>query len=93
MLDAIGWTATAGFSLSYLFKNGATLRRVQAIAAVLWIAYGVAISAKPVIVANLIVAVSALGSAFSSARRQRTGFPLLSSMGSEITTDPKLSRK
>jgi hypothetical protein len=72
-LDAIGWIATAVFSISYLFRSGATLRRVQAIAAVLWIAYGIAISAKPVIVANVIVAVSAIGSALSaraSARRQ-----------------------
>jgi len=66
MLDAIGWTATAVFSISYLFKSGATLRRVQAIAAVLWIAYGIAISAKPVIVANVIVAVSAIVSALST---------------------------
>jgi hypothetical protein len=66
MLDAIGWIATAVFSISYLFKSGSTLRRVQAIAAVLWIAYGVAISAKPVIVANIIVAVSAIISALST---------------------------
>jgi hypothetical protein len=38
------------------------LRRVQAVAAVLWIAYGVAIAAKPVIAANMIVAAAALGS-------------------------------
>ncbi|MSV35273.1 MAG: hypothetical protein EXQ47_06700 [Bryobacterales bacterium] len=63
--DAIGWIATAVFSLSYLFKSGATLRRAQAMAAILWIVYGVTISAKPVIVANVIVAVSALGSAIS----------------------------
>jgi hypothetical protein len=71
-LDAIGWVATAVFSLSYLFKSGSTLRRVQAIAAVLWIAYGFAISAKPVIVANIIVAASAIGSALGTrASRER----------------------
>jgi hypothetical protein len=66
MLDAIGWVATGVFSISYLFRSGSTLRRIQAIAAVLWIAYGVAISAKPVIVANIIVAVSAIGSVLSN---------------------------
>lgn len=63
MPDAIGWIATTVFSLSYLFKSGATLRRVQAVAALLWIAYGITISAKPVIVANVIVAASAMISA------------------------------
>jgi hypothetical protein len=63
MLDAIGWIATAVFSVSYFFRSGTALRRVQAIAAVLWIAYGIAISAKPVIAANLIVALAAIGSA------------------------------
>jgi hypothetical protein len=64
--DVLGWIATAVFSLSYLFKSGATLRRVQAVAAVLWIAYGITISAKPVIVANLIVAAAAIGSAIGT---------------------------
>lgn len=66
MLDTIGWIATAVFSISYLFSNGTALRRVQAIAAVLWIAYGIAISSKPVIVANLIVAIAAIGSALTA---------------------------
>jgi hypothetical protein len=70
MPDAIGWTATAVFSLSYRFKSGSTLRRVQAMAAVLWIVYGVTISAKPVIVANVIVAASAIGSAISTRGRE-----------------------
>ncbi|MBI4908953.1 MAG: hypothetical protein HY820_35360 [Acidobacteria bacterium] len=63
MIEAIGWIATAVFSVSYFFRSGSALRRVQALAAVLWIAYGIAIAAKPVIAANLIVAVAALGSA------------------------------
>ena len=69
MLDAIGWVATAVFSVSYLFRSGAALRRVQAVAAVLWIAYGIAIGSKPVIAANAIVAVAAVGSALASRRR------------------------
>jgi hypothetical protein len=59
-LEAIGWVATAVFSLSYLFRNGAALRRVQAAAAILWIAYGLAIRSYPVVVANVIVALAAL---------------------------------
>jgi hypothetical protein len=66
MLDAIGWIATAVFSASYFFRSGTALRRVQAVAAVLWIAYGIAISAKPVIAANLIVALAAIGSALGT---------------------------
>jgi hypothetical protein len=65
MLEALGWLATAVFSVSYLYKSGAALRRVQAIAALLWIAYGIAIASKPVIAANAIVASMAAWSAFT----------------------------
>lgn len=71
-LDAIGWVATAVFSLSYLFRSGAALRRVQAAAAVLWIAYGVAIHSYPVIAANVVVAAAALGSAWRTTPSDRT---------------------
>ena len=71
MLDAIGWVATAVFSASYFFRSGAALRRVQALAALLWIAYGFAISSKPVIVANMIVALAAAGSAFAARSGRR----------------------
>ncbi len=67
MLDTIGWIATAVFSTSYFFRQPAALRRIQAAAACLWIAYGVALHAFPVIAANVIVAAAAL---VSSARRQ-----------------------
>jgi len=60
MLDAIGWIATAIFSASYFLRRPAALRRLQAAAACLWIAYGLAIRAMPVVVANLIVAASAV---------------------------------
>jgi hypothetical protein len=63
MLDWIGWVATATFASSYFFKQPATLRRVQALAALLWIGYGVLIHAMPVIVANLVVAAVAVLSA------------------------------
>jgi hypothetical protein len=67
MLDTIGWIATAVFSTSYFFRQPAALRRIQAAAACLWIIYGIALHAFPVIAANVIVAAAAL---VSSARRQ-----------------------
>jgi hypothetical protein len=60
--DWIGWLATAAFASSYLARRPATLRRVQAVAALLWLAYGVMIRSMPVIVANAIIAALALGS-------------------------------
>jgi hypothetical protein len=60
----IGWIATAVFACSYLFKEPAALRRVQALGALLWIAYGVLIHAFPVVVANLVVAIIAVVSSF-----------------------------
>jgi Bacterial inner membrane protein len=68
VLTSIGWVATAVFAASYLCKDQATLRRVQAAAAVLWVVYGALIGASPVVVANLIVAGVAL---WSSLPRQR----------------------
>jgi hypothetical protein len=66
MLSWIGWVATAVFAASYLCRQPATLRRVQAGAAVLWVAYGLLIHAMPVVVANLIVASLALYSSFGA---------------------------
>lgn len=65
MLDAVGWVATAVFSTSYFFRQPATLRRVQAGAACLWVVYGIAIGALPVVAANLIVAAAAVYSSIS----------------------------
>ena len=59
-LNVIGWTATAVFSSSYFFKEAATLRRIQAAAASLWVLCGVAIHSAPVVVANLIVGIVAI---------------------------------
>ena len=55
-LDWIGWIATGVFASSYLFKQPALLRRIQAGAALLWVIYGLTIHAFPVVVANLVVA-------------------------------------
>jgi inner membrane protein len=67
-IDYIGWTATAVFGCSYLFRKPATLRRIQALAALMWVAYGLLISAMPVVVANVIVATAAVWSSFARSR-------------------------
>ena len=67
MLSWIGWFATAVFSSSYFFKDSGTLRRIQAVAALVWVAYGLLIHAMPVVVANVIVAVTAGYSLFADA--------------------------
>jgi hypothetical protein len=64
MIDSIGWIATAVFAASYLYHRPAAMRRVQALAAAIWIVYGIAIKATPVIVANLVVAAVAIISSF-----------------------------
>jgi hypothetical protein len=61
--DLVGWAATAVFAVSYFCREQRTLRLIQAAAALLWLAYGVALHAAPVIVANVIVAILALWSA------------------------------
>ncbi|HEU4587551.1 MAG TPA: hypothetical protein VFS11_02820 [Gemmatimonadales bacterium] len=63
-VEWLGWLATAAFASSYLARRPATLRRVQAVAALLWIAYGLLIHAMPVVAANAIIAAVALGSSF-----------------------------
>ena len=58
--ESLGWTATAAFAASYLCRIQGTLRAVQAVAAVLWIAYGVATGSLPVIASNTAVAFMAV---------------------------------
>lgn len=67
LLESIGWIATAAFASSYFWKSPDALRRVQALAALLWVVYGVMIHAMPVVAANVIVAAVAI---WSSWRRQ-----------------------
>ncbi len=71
-MEAIGWVATAVFSTSYFFRRAAALRRIQAFAACLWIAYGFALRLYPVVIANLVVAAAAL---YSSFRRDAEPLP------------------
>lgn len=66
MLDALGWAATAIFSSSYFFRQPAALRRIQAVAACIWVAYGLAIGALPVVAANVVVAAAAIYSSFAT---------------------------
>jgi len=69
MFEWIGWVATATFASSYFFRKPGALRRIQALAALLWIGYGVIIHAVPVIVSNVVVAAIA---AYSSLRPDRS---------------------
>ena len=64
MFEWIGWIATAVFAVSYFCSRPAALRRIQALAALLWIGYGIIIKAPPVIVANMVVAAMAVISSF-----------------------------
>jgi hypothetical protein len=70
MSDWLGWLATGVFTSSYLFKRADSLRFVQMIAALMWIAYGVLVHAHPVVVANLLV-LGAAAAATWSARSSR----------------------
>ena len=70
MSEWIGWLATAIFAASYFFRNPATMRWVQACAAICWILYGVLLHATPVIAANLIVVTLAALTAWRAAAVQ-----------------------
>lgn len=61
-----GWVATAVQTASYFAPKASTLKKIQAVAACLWIAYGVKMGAPPIIAANLIVGVAALLTALRS---------------------------
>ena len=61
-----GWIATAVQAASYFVPSASTLKKTQAAAACLWLAYGVKMGASPVIVANLIVGGAALFTALRS---------------------------
>jgi hypothetical protein len=70
MLEWIGWMATALFAASYLCKRPVALRAVQAVAALTWVGYGLIINARPVVVANVVVAAMA---GYSALRGRRHG--------------------
>jgi hypothetical protein len=58
-LPSIGWVATAVFTASYFTARAERLRYLQMLGAALWLVYGIAIGAAPVIVANLLVLAAA----------------------------------
>ena len=66
-VDWLGWLATALFASSYLCRRPTSLRLVQAAAALLWVGYGALLHAVPIVVANLIVMVLAVGSVLLTA--------------------------
>ncbi len=71
MYDWIGWVATAIVASSYFSKQATTLRRIQGVAALVWLSYGVLIHAMPIIVANAVVAVVAIYSSFRPAGKEQ----------------------
>ena len=71
MSDWLGWTATAVFTSSYFFTRPGSLRRVQMAAAIMWVAYGMLVGARPVIVANFLV----LGAAAIATWKENAGQP------------------
>ena len=58
--DGLGWVAMAAFAASYLCRSAASLRRAQAGAAAVWVAYGLTTGALPVVVSNAVVAFMAV---------------------------------
>ncbi len=71
LTDSLGWIATLLVVVSYLTRQPRALRRIQGVAACLWLAYGVAIHSNPVIVANIIVVAAALLSSFRPAEAKQ----------------------
>lgn len=59
LTEAVGWSATAVVTMSFLFSDVVRLRIVQICGAVLWMSYGLLISSLPVLVANVLVFVVA----------------------------------
>jgi hypothetical protein len=66
----IGWLATAITASSYFCKRSATLRAVQAVGAMVWIGYGIAVDSRPVVIANILVGFMAAQSAWRRIRQR-----------------------
>ncbi len=71
----LGWVATTVFVGSYFFVRPAALRAVQMAGAVLWIVYGLLISAMPVIAANALVFAAAAWTCLARIRSDATAMP------------------
>jgi hypothetical protein len=59
VIEGLGWLATAAFCASYFVRRQRTMLLVQVTAALLWVGYGAFTRAAPVVVANVVVALSA----------------------------------
>jgi len=68
-VEYLGWLATAVFVGSYLCKRSDALKRVQMIGALMWVVYGLLISATPVVAANVLVLAAAGWALYSQQRR------------------------
>lgn len=68
----VGWVATALFAVSYFVRREYDLLRLQTLSACLWITYGLAIGAMPVVTANVVVAGGASFKAFRLWRARHT---------------------
>jgi hypothetical protein len=90
--DWIGWLATAIFLFSYSCKDQGRLRQVQALAAVLWVVYGVILHAVPIVVANLLVAGVALYSSLIRSRARKFQGKRSREAGLSSVGAPDLSR-
>ena len=55
LADCVGWSATAVVVSSYFFERAHAIRRMQMVGAVMWLSYGLLVTAYPVVVANLLV--------------------------------------
>src|SRR5436305_7614096 len=80
MLDWLGWVATALFAGSYFCKRTITLRLTQAMAAVVWMGYGIILHALPIIVANVSVAFMASYSAWREYSKEKHSITALPDM-------------
>ena len=90
--DWIGWLATVIFLVSYSCTDQGKLRRVQALAAVLWVVYGTILHAVPIVVANLLVAGVALYSSLIASAAGRPQAAKSPEAGASRVGAPDLSR-
>jgi hypothetical protein len=85
-----GWIATAVQTTSYFVPKASTLKKIQAVAACLWIVYGVKMGANPVIVANLIVGGVALLTSFRNRPSNTNSTPFVPVLANNPETEPPL---
>jgi hypothetical protein len=89
--DWIGWLATAIFLGSYSCKDQRKLRRVQAMAALLWVGYGLVLHAVPIVVANVLVAAVAVYSSLTNSTG-KSPLPGIEERTIRPASEPDLSR-